>query len=174
MLYKWKIHNRLEVPLPLIFRIMALTSVKKSELNLLLVDIRSQIFKMFSLSHFYLSYYLIHLDCYSISDHRCIKRKMTPITIKLLPRLPKSQWTFFFPFLPSFIDKIGIWYCASLGYITKEGNSNPFQYSSLENPMDRGAWQATVLGFARVGQDLATKPSPPTRIYNVIWNMYIL
>ena len=31
VLYKWKIHNRLEGPLPLIFRIMALTSVKKSE-----------------------------------------------------------------------------------------------------------------------------------------------
>ena len=26
-----------------------------------------------------------------------------------------------------------------------EGNGNPFQYSCLENPMDRGAWQATVL-----------------------------
>ena len=25
-----------------------------------------------------------------------------------------------------------------------EGHGNPFQYSSLENPMDRGAWQATV------------------------------
>ena len=25
-----------------------------------------------------------------------------------------------------------------------EGNGNPFQYSCLENPMDRGAWQATV------------------------------
>ena len=24
------------------------------------------------------------------------------------------------------------------------GNSNPLQYSCLENPMDRGAWQATV------------------------------
>ena len=27
-----------------------------------------------------------------------------------------------------------------------EGNSNPLQYSCLGNPMDRGAWQATVLG----------------------------
>ena len=26
------------------------------------------------------------------------------------------------------------------------GNGNPFQYSCLENPMDRGAWWATVLG----------------------------
>ena len=25
-----------------------------------------------------------------------------------------------------------------------EGNSNPLQYSCLENPMDRGAWRATV------------------------------
>ena len=25
-----------------------------------------------------------------------------------------------------------------------EGNGNPFQYSCLENPMDRGAWQAKV------------------------------
>ena len=24
------------------------------------------------------------------------------------------------------------------------GNSNPLQYSCLENPMDRGAWRATV------------------------------
>ena len=29
------------------------------------------------------------------------------------------------------------------------GNSNPFQYSCLENPMDRGAWWATVHGVAK-------------------------
>ena len=27
--------------------------------------------------------------------------------------------------------------------------------------MDRGVWQATVHGVARVGHDLATKPPPP-------------
>jgi len=26
----------------------------------------------------------------------------------------------------------------------EEGNGNPLQYSCLENPMDRGAWWATV------------------------------
>ena len=31
-----------------------------------------------------------------------------------------------------------------------EGNSNPLQYFRLENPMDRGAWQATVHGVANV------------------------
>ena len=41
-----------------------------------------------------------------------------------------------------------------------EGNGNPLQYSCLENPMDRGAWQAIVQGVARVGHDLATKPPP--------------
>ena len=30
------------------------------------------------------------------------------------------------------------------GRFLGEGNGNPFQYSCLENPMDRGAWQATV------------------------------
>ena len=30
-----------------------------------------------------------------------------------------------------------------------EGNSNPLQYSCLENPMDIGAWQATVHGVTK-------------------------
>ena len=34
-----------------------------------------------------------------------------------------------------------------------EGNGNPLQYSCLENPMDRGAWWATVHGSQRFGHD---------------------
>ena len=30
-----------------------------------------------------------------------------------------------------------------------EGNGNPLEYSCLENPMDRGAWRATVHGVAK-------------------------
>ena len=30
-----------------------------------------------------------------------------------------------------------------------EGNGNPLQYSCLENPMDGGAWRATVHGVAK-------------------------
>ena len=37
-----------------------------------------------------------------------------------------------------------------------EGKGNPLQYSCLEDPMDRGVWQATVHGVTRVGHDLAT------------------
>ena len=33
-----------------------------------------------------------------------------------------------------------------LGRSPGEGNGNPLQYFYLENPMDRGAWRATVLG----------------------------
>ena len=44
------------------------------------------------------------------------------------------------------------------GRSPEEGNGNPLQYSCLENPIDRGVWQATIHGVARVGQDLATKP----------------
>jgi len=35
------------------------------------------------------------------------------------------------------------------------GNSNLLQYSCLGNPMDRGAWQTTVHGVAKVGHDLS-------------------
>ena len=35
-----------------------------------------------------------------------------------------------------------------LGRSPGEGNGNPFQYSFLGNPMDRGAWWATVHGVA--------------------------
>ena len=35
------------------------------------------------------------------------------------------------------------------GRSSGEGNGNPLQYSCLENPMDGGAWQATVRGVAK-------------------------
>ena len=36
-----------------------------------------------------------------------------------------------------------------LGRSLGKGNGNPLQYSCLENPMDREAWQATVHGAAK-------------------------
>ena len=36
-----------------------------------------------------------------------------------------------------------------LGRSSGEGNGNPFQYSYLESPMDRGAWWATVHGVVK-------------------------
>ena len=34
-------------------------------------------------------------------------------------------------------------------YVYGEGNGNPLRYSCLENPMDGGAWKATVHGVAK-------------------------
>ena len=43
-----------------------------------------------------------------------------------------------------------------------EGNGNPLQYSCLGNPMDRGAWRATVHGV--------TKESDTTKQLNSVIN----
>ena len=45
----------------------------------------------------------------------------------------------------------------ALGRSPGRGHGNPLQYSCLENPMNRGAWRATVQGSQRVGQKRVTK-----------------
>ena len=42
-----------------------------------------------------------------------------------------------------------------LGRSLGGGDSNPLQYSCLEIPMDRGAWQATVLGITKSQTELS-------------------
>ena len=44
-----------------------------------------------------------------------------------------------------------------LGRCPGEVNGNPLQYSCLGNPMDRGAWWATVKGVAKIRLELVTK-----------------
>ena len=71
-----------------------------------------------------------------------------------------------------------------LGRSSGEGNGNLLQYSlleNLENPMNRGSWQATVHGITRVRRDLVTKPPPiiPTgknkaRQWDRIWCWVVL
>ena len=44
------------------------------------------------------------------------------------------------------------------GSFPGEGNVNPLQYAHRRNPIDRGAWQATVhTGHKRVRHNLTTK-----------------
>ena len=45
----------------------------------------------------------------------------------------------------------------SLGSVRSSGaeNRNPLQYPCLENPMDRGAWWATVFGVAKIQTQLS-------------------
>ena len=51
--------------------------------------------------------------------------------------------------------KESAWNAGDLGWIPGLGRSpgeekgNPLWYSCLENPMDRGAWQATIYGVAK-------------------------
>ena len=40
------------------------------------------------------------------------------------------------------------------------GNANPLQYSSLDNPMDRRAWPATVHGVTKSWICLSTLEQP--------------
>ena len=42
-----------------------------------------------------------------------------------------------------------------LGRSPGGGHGNPLRYSCLENPMDRGAWQATVHGVAKIRTQLS-------------------
>ena len=69
-------------------------------------------------------------------------------------------------FPPSSVDKESACNAGDLGPIPgsgrfpEEGNGKPLQYSCLENPMDRGAWQAAVHGVTRVGHDVEAKPPP--------------
>ena len=46
-----------------------------------------------------------------------------------------------------------------LGRSPGGGHGNPFQYSCLKNPMDRGAWRATVYSIAKNRHNSVTKHS---------------
>ena len=46
------------------------------------------------------------------------------------------------------------------GRSLREGNGNQLQYPCPGNPMDRGAWRATVHGVTTDGHDLVTKSAP--------------
>ena len=54
-----------------------------------------------------------------------------------------------------------------LGRSPGEGNGNPLQYSCLENPIDRGAWWATVHGVAKSWTQLSDF-TLHTKVYLVI------
>ena len=55
-----------------------------------------------------------------------------------------------------------------LGKSPGEGNGNPLQYSCLENPMDGGAWWATVHGVAKSQTRLSDFTA---QVQFMLWNM---
>ena len=54
-------------------------------------------------------------------------------------------------FITKHIQILYIYICNTILHHVGEGNGNPLWYSCLENPIERGAWQATVHGVAKVG-----------------------
>ena len=61
------------------------------------------------------------------------------------------------------IGDIGLMYAGDMGLIPVlgrspgEGNGNPLQYSCLDNPMDKEAWQATAHGATKSWTQLSTQ-----------------
>ena len=43
------------------------------------------------------------------------------------------------------------------------GHGNPFQYSFENNPVDRGAWRATIHGVAKLDMTKVTEHTPMQR-----------
>ena len=51
--------------------------------------------------------------------------------------------------LPAMQETQDVGYTPGLGRSPAGEHANPLQYSCLENPMDRGAWRATVHGVTK-------------------------
>ena len=94
---------------------------------------------------------------------------MIPLTILFFSKLFRNSSSYVFPFkfkiilsistkkLSEILIGVPLNLYIDLGRINpEEGNGNPLQYSCLENPMDGGAWWATVHGSQRVGHDSVT------------------
>ena len=60
-----------------------------------------------------------------------------------------AQWVKKLPAMQEHARDMGL--TPGLGRSSGGGHGNPFQYSCLENLMDRGAWRSTVHRSQRVG-----------------------
>ena len=79
------------------------------------------------------------------------KASLVPQLVKNLPATQETQ----------------VWFLGRK--IPWRGKWQPTQYPAWTIPMDRGAWQATVHGVARVRHDWVTKPPPPWLIRADLW-----
>ena len=85
------------------------------------------------------------LKCINSIDLKNFVLYLYQTCLKLKRESVKSLYRFIYIYnihsIYNFIDVIGIY---------GEGKGNPLQYSCLENPIDKGAWQAIFHGVARV------------------------
>ena len=63
-----------------------------------------------------------------------------------------------------------------LGRSPGEGNGNPLQFSCLGNPMNRGAWQATVHGVLKSQTWLSFWRGPlfPSVLYKIVFSQFFI
>ena len=57
------------------------------------------------------------------------------------------------------------------GSIPGSGNGNPFQYSCLENPMERGAWWAIVRGVTESRTQLSDQAATITTVEPILQSL---
>ena len=59
-----------------------------------------------------------------------------------------------------------------LGRSPGGGNGNPFQYSCLGNPIDRGAWRAAIHGVAKSQTTITFPVCPGFPIFGTLWHIF--
>ena len=93
----------------------------------------------------------VYMTPFNLCEHEEDETEIKGIVFRLLNRLPSllgaSLLAQLVKNLPASAgDRSSV---SGLGWSPGEGNGHPPQYSCLENPMDRGAWRATVHGVRK-------------------------
>ena len=90
----------------------------------------------------------MYIFIYSLNMHEsmCVVMQSWQL-IWMIPRCSYYPVASFLLKLSILVLKLNIF--IYVAYCFREGNGTPLQYSCLENPMDRGAWEAVVHGVAK-------------------------
>ena len=100
------------------------------------------------LSHFFFNFYQNVVDLQCWVSFRCIAKLISYIYV-----YPLFWASFPIQVIIEYRAEFPVLYSRSLFYIWQygygEGSGTPLQYSCLENPVDGGAWQASVQGVTR-------------------------
>ena len=77
-------------------------------------------------------------------------------------------------YLPAITGDIGdVGLIPGSGRSSRGRNDNPFQYSCLGNLMDKGAWWATVHGFAKESRKTVNKTTPSPAVSTRLFSMSV-
>ena len=105
----------------------------------------------------------------AVSINHCLKKEklvliksLSVICKTIVQTLPSDSGVT----LPSMQEMPEIW-VLFLGRSPGGGHGNPLQYSCLENPTDRGVWQATVHGISELDTTEVTEHSTAQYTFNL-------